>query len=383
MRVRAHKAIELRPPFRRHMNGDRRSGVPARVSDDDGRHGNPVGYYVHHHGRGHASRFRRISDAWTFENELVALSESDVGGIELVPDVPECPLDPTAGGVFHWAPVGDPTLAHRAAQIVGWLCARTPRGCVVDVSVEAALLCRLAGVATVVVRQHGDRTDVAHDLAYRSARRLLAPFPQELEHRMTPDWVVDKTDYSGFIGAGDAPSCRPPPFVVDSDDVIVLWGAGGGELSDDSLKALCCAVWPNRVICAGNIGAARSVGQSGSGSNLVRLGWLDRIGPLLTSRPTIVSSAGNNTVADAATAGCALVVVPQARPFDEQHRHAESLADAGVAAVAHATMSITAWRSALDVARGRRAALVALAAPDGARAAVDAIGAAFEMTMPG
>jgi len=108
-----------------------------------------VGYYVHHHGR-----------------------------------------DPTAAGTLHWAPIAPSLGTARLVRFVGWLHETQSAGVVVDVSVEAALTCRLAGVPTVVVRQHGDRTDSAHELSYRQAARLLAPWPRALEHPDTPDWVV-------------------------------------------------------------------------------------------------------------------------------------------------------------------------------------------------
>lgn len=334
----------------------------------DGDVGPPtVGYYVHHHGSGHRARFEKIRALSRID--LIALSELPIdGGLRLAGDVPSTPGDPTAGGVLHWAPIAAPGPAHRAHQIVDWIMQTNPRGVVVDVSVETALLCRLAGVATVVMRQHGDRTDTAHTTAYSAAARLIAPFPRELEHPLTPEWVVDKTDHVGFIagrtgdGGSDLSSDVPTP-----DDVVVLWGTGGGTFGRNDLDALIVAAMPGRVWTIGSRIEHR-------GAEVIDVGWIDGVEAMLAHRPVVVASAGNNAVADAACAGSPLVVVPQARPFDEQARHAESLDRAEVASIAPSGCDAAMWVSALELARRRAGGLAALGADrNGARAAAAAI----------
>ena len=357
-----------------------------------------IGYYVHHHGAGHAARFAKIAAA--SDTDVVPISELQLhGGVRLPGDVVDDGRDPTAGGALHWAPIGAARSAERALVFGRWLEAARPCGVVVDVSVEAALLCRLFGVATVVVRQHGDRTDAAHELAYRSAVRLLAPFPRDLEHPSTPSWVIAKTDYAGFItddGDPDRAPIDPDTPIPDPCDVVILWGAGGGELSERDIEDIVAAGRPGSVWFAG---AATSVAQAAGAR---ALGWVKDVPGLLQRRPTVVASAGNNVVADAADAGCALVVVPQARPFDEQRRHAESLHAAGAAAVVGDIGGVgdgsdrrarsdedgrndevgrgdgaRDWGRALTTARARRRRLHDLASTGGARAAADAIGQAF------
>lgn len=342
-----------------------------------------VGYYVHHHGAGHVARFRGISDAWPSCIELVALSQITIdGGVVLPSDVPASGSDPTAGGALHWAPVGDPQLARRAALMVDWCAENEPRGVVVDVSCEAALLFRLAGMPTVVMRQHGDRTDAAHTAAFRSARRLLAPFPESLEAPDTSDWIVAKTDYCGFIAptaqsqSDGAPGVAGDPDVSE-DDIVVLCGAGGGRLGAEQLETLARIAAPHRVVV---IGDRRVDLRSG---NIVVTGWVEDVRSWLRNAPLVVASAGNNAVADVASAGSALVVVAHDRPFAEQRHHAASLYRAGVAAVATGTEDEEAWRLLLDQAREGRTSLAALGTPGGAQRAVEAIRRAFDIEPTG
>ncbi|MEP2371108.1 glycosyltransferase [Ilumatobacter sp.] len=331
-----------------------------------------IGYYVHHHGAGHVARYRKIVEA--SGDRFVPISELTLpGGLRLPPDVVSHGTDESADGALHWAPVGDHGSARRSRIFGDWLDDARPRGVVIDVSVEAALLCRLFGVATVVVRQHGVRTDGPHLMAYRSARRLLAPFPSELEHRDTPAWVTRKTEYAGFIGGGPHGPTTPPPAPSSNpgpDDVVVLWGTGGGQLSPDDAAGIVRAAGPGRVWFAGREGSRfASLG-------IVDCGWVADVASLLRSSPTVVASAGNNVVADAAFARCALVVVPQQRPFDEQVRHAESLDTAHAAAVVTVDGD-TDWGRAIDVARHRRGTLAQMAGSGGAASAAGVIRESF------
>lgn len=82
------------------------------------------------------------------------------------------------------------------------------------------------------------RTDSAHELSYRQAARLLAPWPRALEHPDTPDWVVAKTVHVGFIGGTDTVqrASSTPDVAPGPNDVVVLWGTGGGHLGHETVR---------------------------------------------------------------------------------------------------------------------------------------------------
>jgi len=348
-----------------------------------------VGYYVHHHGLGHLTRYRAIRRAASFSidalSELADATDDDAGCL-LPTDVPDGHRnsddvggggDPTAGGTLHWAPIAPSIGTARLARFVGWLHEVRPAGVVVDVSVEAALTCRLAGVPTVLVRQHGDRTDSAHELGYRQAARLLAPWPRALEHPDTPDWVVAKTVHVGFIGGTDPVhrASSTPDVAPGPNDVVVLWGVGGGHLGHETVRDIADAVPDATVFLAG-----KGFADSSDLGNVVALGWVEDIDHLLAGRPVVVASAGNNTVAAAARFGCPLVVVPQPRPFDEQVEHARRLDASGAAVAVWADLSTMSWSWALGAARDRARVLAALFEPGGAGRAAGIIGREFGVT---
>jgi hypothetical protein len=315
----------------------------------------PIGYYVHHHGDGHATRYRAIAAA--SERRLVPITErTDVDdAVHLPSDVPTdgC-VDARAGGALHWAPLHAPTATPRLRVLVEWLDRARPAGVVVDVSVEVALACRLAGVPTIYVRLHGNRTDPAHHMAFASATGLLAPYPSMLESEVDPT-VIRKTHHTGFIhpigvGSGAASPVRPGARACrpSSADAVVLWGGGGGLVRGAMIDALARAIDGN-VYCAGRTIWAPD--DRPSAQNVIELGWIADTARLLEQRPVVVSSGGNNCVTAAARMQCPLVVVALPRPFDEQVAHAAGLARAGVAVRAPTTDDTAAWHVAVATAR--------------------------------
>ncbi len=93
-------------------------------------------------------------------------------------DDPEGTGDVTAGGALHWAPPGHAGLRERMAQLAAWIVTYAPRLLVVDVSVEVAVLARTMGVPTIVMGMPGAREDYAHQLGYRLADAIIAPWPE-------------------------------------------------------------------------------------------------------------------------------------------------------------------------------------------------------------
>lgn len=286
-----------------------------------------IGYYVHHQGAGHLHRMRSITahleqpvtvlsslprPDW-FTGEWVSLVRDD--------NQPE-PRDVTAGGTLHWAPLHDPDLARRTAQIVGWLHRAQPRVVMVDVSVEVALLVRLAGIPVIVAGMPGDRSDRPHTTAYDLADALLAPWPADAPTDWPQRWL-DKTEHVGAISRFDG-LARPTDRRGDGPRALLLGGAGGGGPDPAKIDEL----------RAGTPGWTWQIAQSGQ-----RLGS-DELWHALCTCDVVVSHAGQNAVAEVAAARSPAVVVADARPFDEQQHTAARLGALGIA------VGLDAWPDA-------------------------------------
>jgi glycosyl transferase family 28 len=295
-----------------------------------------TGWYVHHHGAGHLTRFRAVRPH--LAGEVVVFSslpepatlpagtswlrlDSDNDRPAGAPD--PAAADPTAGGLLHWAPLGHTGHARRLAVIAGAVAARRFDRFVIDVSVEVALFVRLLGVATVVVTQPGDRSDGPHRLAYASASRVLAPWPPGAHH--SPGFV----EVGGISRFDDrVRDAEPEPGTV-----LVL----GADFAGHVARA-----------AAANPGT-RWHHAGGSAST-----WIDDPWAALQRAEVVVAAAGQNSVADLAAAGARAVVVPQPRPFGEQTATGRLLADRRLAVVEPVWPGDAAWPAVLARARALR-----------------------------
>ncbi len=278
-----------------------------------------IGYYVHHQGRGHLHRALAVAA----QCEVPVTGLSSLGRpaawrgawIQLPRDDDgRATDDPTAHGRLHWAPVHHRGLGERMATIAGWLAEQQPALLVSDVSVEVTLLARLLGTPVVVAAMRGDRRDAAHQLGYDVADTLLAPWPAALPEPGWPDRWLAKTVWTGGFSRFDN---RPRTGVPRPGTVLLMLGAGGHEITGRQVDAARRATpgWRWELL-----------GQDGN--------WTADPWPQLTSAEVVVTHGGQNAVAECAAARRPAVIVPQPRPFGEQHATARALDRAGLAVAA-------------------------------------------------
>ena len=298
-----------------------------------------IGYYVHHHGRGHLSRATsicaRLREPVTLLSSLAIPGRPGVETIQLPRDDEEDTADDAeANGALHWAPLHDRGLRERMTSIAEWVATNRPDVMVVDVSVEVTLLVRLLGVPVVVVAMPGDRTDAPHELAYRAAGQIVAPWPQALYE---PSWLREhspKTTYVGGISRFDGRE-RPRRAPDGSPGVLVLNGAGGAGLDVDAVSR-CAAAHPGfRWVTLGVAGGP----------------WAEDPWPALCTADVVVSSAGQSSVADIAAAGRPAIIIAAERPFSEQRATARALQRAGLAVVHSDWPELADWPRLIDSAQ--------------------------------
>jgi hypothetical protein len=324
-----------------------------------------IGWYVHDHGSGHRRRLEAV--AAHLDVPVTGMgSGPPAAGVEWLalptdashPPGSE-PLDPTAGGTLHWAPVGEPGLAGRAEVLARWVRESGCRVLVVDVSVEMLLLGRLLGLATVAVLQPGDRDDRAHRLGYDTAAALLAPFPRpsswllRLPGRAAGGPAARTTWTGGFSVDDGRPAALRPPECVGRRCVALVLGRGGHQVTAPDVRAASAATpgWHWHV-------AGRLVGDERVGAaDVSEHGPLPDAWELLSRVDVVVGPSGGGLVADVAAAGVPMLALPQPRPFDEQAALAEMLRRTGCAEVAGTWPAPREWAGLLDRlgARGRQA----------------------------
>lgn len=336
-----------------------------------------IGYYVHHHGRGHRQRAGvlagRLSTPVTAlssadppedwdparswirlpSDELTAVADEagrtadpgDSAAGHLTQDGADPPGchpttrgggmsagDPTAGGVLHWAPPHHPGLRQRMAMIAAWIDDTAPSLLVVDVSVEVALLGTLLGVPTVVVGMPGDRGDRPHRAAYDAAQAILAPWAAEFADDAWPQSWRDKTFHAGAISRFSGRTAVSPTPRPGRPRVLVLWGDGGAGRPEAAIE----------------------------GARAATPGWdwqwaepADDLFARLAEVDVVLTHAGQNAVAEVAAAGTPAIVVADDRPHGEQRATAARLQTAGIATGLPGWPADAAWPELLAQAHRR------------------------------
>lgn len=311
-----------------------------------------VGWYVHHHGAGHASRFAAVAPHLegvvalsSLPAELVGVATADGadalhGTVRLPLDTTDAPRDPTAHGALHWVPLGHDGLRERMAAISAWIAAARPDAFVVDVSVEVAALARLHGIPTVLVAQRGRRLDPPHRFAATSATAIAAPWTAatHLPGDGLPD---DRITFTGALSRFDGRAPAPSPA---RPAVLVLVGSGGHALDPARVAAAARATPEWEWHAAGALRVGDPVRDHGADADV----W-----DLLQRATVVVGTAGGNVVAEVAAARRPFVCLPQDRPFAEQHRQGEALRRAGLADVHARWPAAEAWPAVLAAARTR------------------------------
>lgn len=298
-----------------------------------------IGFYIHHHGAGHIMR------AITIANALPGLScifmgsnlkpyqhliPAEITCVHLPADLAqthETILPDDHLSFVHYAPLGLRGQRERTALMTAVFTSHNPLLLIVDVSVEVALLARLCGIPTVLIKQHGDRNDLPHLQAYESATLIIAPFSASLAAPNQAAWVDQKTVY---VGGFSKYSMRQRNQEKELDQqVAILTGEGGTSLNQAWIEELAtsCSSYTFHVI--GQIATL----PSSAPHNLQWHGKLADPATVLSYCAIVIGNAGHNTVMEMATLNKRFICIPEERPFNEQQQKAQLLARNGHARV--------------------------------------------------
>jgi hypothetical protein len=326
----------------------------------------PFGYFVHHQGRGHAERCAAIAHALPPKRPLTIFCARDdifptlppQATIVRIPSLFEATGEEAAcadwvptPATLHCAPLGWPGIRRAMATMTHWFEDVDPALLICDVSAEVAQLARICSVPHVKVLQHGDRGDPGHRAAYDGAAGLIAPFHAELAQ---PEWepsMLARTCFAGGLGVDtrvlERERARQRIDVGIGEEMILVMAGGGGDGFGQAPLGVGARGRPaSRWI---TIGPVARDWHATEPANIEHRGWVDHAADYVAAADLVISSTGNTTCQQILAAGRPWLAVPEWRYFDEQHRKAQALANAGVACVRpHLPSSAEAWAQALD-----------------------------------
>ncbi|MEO0671358.1 MAG: glycosyltransferase [Pseudomonadota bacterium] len=333
-------------------------------------HNRPIGFFVHHQGRGHIRRAEAILahlgdrpiTIMTADPDAISTIADDRVQIIALPNAIGDPSlspalhDQTTPDVFHCVPLGSERLRENAGLIARFFADANPSLFFVDVSAEWVLYARLASVPAVKVRMHGARDDPGHAGAYQAAVAMVAPFHEDLEQADYPKWARAKTFYSGGLCTTTKPvrskeAARARLGLDLTQPVVVAMAGGGGAGTPLAPLTMAARAWPEAHWFT--IGPVSREGHETEFANLTELGWVDDPLLWLAAADVVIASAGDNTVHEIARVGRPFLCIPEWRYFDEQVAKARELDRLGAA---HANLTWPAspmqWRDAIGHARG-------------------------------
>jgi predicted glycosyltransferase len=290
-----------------------------------------IAFYVHHHGSGHVMRAIAISES--LQDCSITFLGSDLQRYHhIIPGYIKClhlPKDlPSLNDVhfearnpvdcLHYAPLNIQGVRERNRMMTEFFSNTFPLLLIVDVSVEVTLLARLCGIPTVVVRQHGNRTDLPHLSAYQSASALLAPYPAWMQ-QPGENWLREKTIFTG--GFSRYQRIGKKLTTEQTSNVTILTGSGGTSIDLTFVRHIAglCTSWTFNVI-----GSPKSDFDT-LPANVIMHGYIDDPLMILQQTSIVIGNAGHNTVMEMAALNKRFIVIPEVRPFNEQQEKADLL----------------------------------------------------------
>ena len=325
----------------------------------------PVGYFVHHHGHGHARRCIAIANELRPRPVTIFCAKTDI--FPALPDnvtlvrIPDFHGKAARSAALHdepacqaldCAPLGVSAIRGSGGLIAAWLAREDPALFVVDVSAELALLGRICSVPVVKIRMHGDRNDLAHNAAYSACSAMLAPYRESLEQPDWPEHFRRRTFYAGGLidtqdPVPDRREARQKLGLPEDRQIFVAVAGNGGVGIPIAPVTVAARAYPDALWLT--VGKTVRYGHETDFSNLVDIGWVDNVLDYLAAADVVVATPGDTLTHEIARVGRPLICIPEWCYYAEQVCKAQALEASNLAAYAPAwPASYRQWRNLVD-----------------------------------
>lgn len=315
-----------------------------------------IAFYIHHHGSGHIMSALSMAKAFSDKN-VTFLGSNLLPYKSIIPHQIECihlPLDIATEEEkiderneqcknFLYAPLNIAGIRDRNQILTSFFATHPLLLLIVDTSPEIVALARLCSVPAVVIQQHGKRNDLPHRLAYDSAVKIVALFPEEISPDC-PRWVKEKTLYTGGFSRYKVVENAK----TTEGEIGILVGSGGTSIDFDFISHLASETKNYSFKVIGKIELNKNERQTTIG-NLILTGLVADPLKELKTCSVVIGNFGHNTVMEIATLNKRFIGIPEDRPFFEQLDKAEKIRrQYGMKVVLPEEMFTTDWRTLID-----------------------------------
>lgn len=291
-----------------------------------------IAYYAHNHGNGHSNFANQFVKAKSKDSIIMTSSKFKFDNVPIIKLTEEymveedyifnyLPLPEYA----HYLPKNHLNLAIRNQEITTAIIQKNIGFAMIDVSVETAAIFRLSGVPYAYRRMIGNRNDKAHTIAYKAAEFLFAYYPKELEAKNTPEWVIKKTKYSGFLSRFnyeqnlDFITLAKKP--ISELNILILAGMGGTRINNDLIEKIAKETKSKSISVIGGINNYTIKNKA----NIYYLGYQQNIEEHIKAADLVISSCGLSLSSEILALKNKFIAVPEKRPFLEQELFCKSL----------------------------------------------------------
>lgn len=315
-----------------------------------------IGWYVNSHGAGHVHRF--LTCVHHLKAPVVLFMDQALSVPERLPEsvtVVKLPPYPAAVGSthlrgysFHHAPTSCPSMLARRFAFMQNLKRYQVVLMVVDVSVEVAAFSTLCGIDTIYVKLPGKRYDLAHRTAFAYTKKIIAPYPKSWDWYPFEDAFQHKVEYFPLCSRlSPPPSTQPAGAIPPPKNIVVMIGNGNSAITGYDIDRI-AASQPSHITYV----LGRLIDQDRpTDSRAHYLGFVSDPVKYLSNAEVVISSAGQNSVAELGALRRRAVLVPETRPFDEQAATVQAAQRCNVAISGSWTFSAQQWIEAIEQAR--------------------------------
>lgn len=290
-----------------------------------------LAYYAHSHGNGHLNYARLVAKAVNYPVLIITALQTPASGKYTVVRIAD---EDTMPGEYenalhnlpeyaHYLPKSNPKIVSRTKQIIDAVYNNAVNLAFIDVSVETAIIFRIASIPYAYCRMLGNRNDMPHTIAYKAAEFLFAYYPKQLEPESTPSWLLKHTTYLGFFSKFEYTEKHR---VVEANPdikgkrVLVICGNGGTLLTGEVINTIISKLEQCDVVVAGNV--------EGSYKDFEKnyLGYLESVEDEISKADVVISSCGLNLTSEILALKNKFIAFAEERPYQEQHLICEALA---------------------------------------------------------